>query len=301
MGGTPIDAVGWGDAASGFVEGTSALAPPAGSSLERAPGGPAGNGWDTNDNALDWFVQAAPTPQGLGAAPVPAPGPTPTVEPTPTPTAVSTPTPTAVPTASPTETPGPTVSPTPGPTATPAPTATPSPTPIPAAISVAAARALPDDAEATIEGTLTTALGALEAGRTAFVQDTTGGIGVYLDAAVVSAVPAGTTVRIAGTLGTRFAQRVLRADEADVVAGPIAELPSATSVATGSAGESHEGSLVTISGTVDAAPDALSDGLGLTVDDGSGPVRAVISPAALGALAPGLRRPRHRPRAARPA
>ena len=51
VGGTPIDAVGWGDASSSFVEGTAVAAPPAGSSIERAPGGQAGNGTDTNDNA----------------------------------------------------------------------------------------------------------------------------------------------------------------------------------------------------------------------------------------------------------
>ena len=39
-----IDAVGWGDATNAFVEGTAAAAPPAGSSLERRPGGTAGNG-----------------------------------------------------------------------------------------------------------------------------------------------------------------------------------------------------------------------------------------------------------------
>ena len=72
--GTPIDAVGWGDASSSFVEGTAVAAPPAGSSIERAPGGQAGNGTDTNDNAADWLVQAAPSPQGLAAPAVPWPG-----------------------------------------------------------------------------------------------------------------------------------------------------------------------------------------------------------------------------------
>ncbi len=90
VGGTAIDAVGWGDATNAFVEGTAAPAPAAGSSLERLPGGAAGNTTDTNDNAQDWFVQGAPTPQGLGAPPVPAPG----ASPTPVPTATPSPTPT---------------------------------------------------------------------------------------------------------------------------------------------------------------------------------------------------------------
>jgi len=108
VGGSPVDAVGWGDATNGFVEGAAASAPPAGSSLERAPGGPAGNGVDTNDNGHDWFVQSAPSPQGLSAPAVPSPvpsatpsataGPTgspmPTTEPTPVPTTEPTPVPT---------------------------------------------------------------------------------------------------------------------------------------------------------------------------------------------------------------
>ncbi len=280
VGGTVIDAVGWGDATSGFVERTAATAPPAGSSLERAPGGAGGNGWDTNDNAIDWFVQAVPSPQGLGASPVPAPGSTP--DPTPAPTAVPTATASSTPTAVPTATP------TVAPTTTPVPSATPAPTTTPphVAIAVASARALPDDVDVTIEGTLTTGLGSLETGRSAFVQDDTGGIGLYLDATVVSALPAGTTVRLAGTLDTRFAQRVIRVDEAAIEAGGVTALPQALEIATGTAGEASEGSLVAITGIVDGAPGDLSDGLGLTVDDGSGPVKGVIGPDALGALAP---------------
>ena len=95
VGGTTVDAVGWGDASSSFVEGSAAAAPPAGSSLERAPGGIVGNGIDTNDNLADWFVQGAPSPQGLSAPAVPAvvPSPSPTIAPSPTPS----PNPTVVP------------------------------------------------------------------------------------------------------------------------------------------------------------------------------------------------------------
>ena len=70
VGGNPIDAVAWGDATNAFVEGTAAPAPPAGSSLERLPGGSAGNGTDTNVNAAD-FVVGPPTPQNLAAAATP--------------------------------------------------------------------------------------------------------------------------------------------------------------------------------------------------------------------------------------
>ena len=95
IGGTVVDALGWGDATNPFVEGGPAVAPPAGSSLERSPGGTLGNGVDTNDNALDWFVNPAPNPQRSSDGPVPAPGPTPTPSPTPTPTPSPTPTPDA--------------------------------------------------------------------------------------------------------------------------------------------------------------------------------------------------------------
>ncbi len=119
VGGTAIDALGWGDATNAFVEGTAAVAPPAGSSLERAPGGAAGNGWDTNDNATDLFVQGTPSPQGLASAPVPGPG--------------STPGPTAVPT----------VSPTPLPTVAPTPTASLPPSPVPSATATPTAATRP--------------------------------------------------------------------------------------------------------------------------------------------------------------
>ena len=144
VGGAPIDAIGWGDATNGFVEGTAAPAPPAGSSLERAPGGALGNGTRHERQPADWFVQAAPSPQGLAAPPVPAPGPIPTPTPTPTrrhrlrradtrrrrrprcrrrlrrPTPTPTPTPTPDPDAD-----------APTPTPTPIPTPTPTPTPAP--------------------------------------------------------------------------------------------------------------------------------------------------------------------------
>ena len=93
-GGTPIDAVGWGDAVNTFVEGTAAPAPAAGRSIERLPGGSGGNSVDTNDNASDFVGNAAPIPEGLGTGPQPTPTPSPTVAPTPTPTLAPTPTPT---------------------------------------------------------------------------------------------------------------------------------------------------------------------------------------------------------------
>src|SRR5205814_7220635 len=74
IGGAPVDAVGWGDATNAFVEGSTIAAPAAGSSVERKPGGLAGNTTDTNVNSADWFSQTSPDPQSLAAPPVPAPG-----------------------------------------------------------------------------------------------------------------------------------------------------------------------------------------------------------------------------------
>ena len=309
VGGAAIDAIGWGDATNAFVEGTAAAGPPAGSSLERAPGGPSGNGADTNDNSVDWFVQGAPSPQGLGAPPVPSPGastppsqtPTPTPSPTPvaTPAPTSTPAPTATPSPSPaptvtpattpqptpTPTPVPTAEPTPTPTPTSAPTPTPDPTPsvtpAPSLTSVADARALADGTVVTISGVLTTALGALESGRSGFVQDATGGIALYLDAAVVAALPAGTTVTVEGTRSSRYEQRTLRIAETSLVPGPVTDLPAAATIPSGDAAEANEGARIRVTGIVTESPDTLADGLGITIDDGSGPVRAVVGPDAL--------------------
>ena len=302
IGGSVVDAVGWGDAVNAFVEGGAAVAPGAGASLERSPGGSLGNGVDTNDNALDWFVSFSPNPQGSAAPPVPGPtvtpGPTPTPTPTPTATPTTGPTPaptaTSTPSPAPTSTPTPTAAPTPSPTLSPIPTPTPapsptptstlspSPTPTPEPIKVAAARALPDDSLATISGTLTTALGALESGRTAYIEDSTAGIALYLDAAVVAALPAGTTLVATGTLDSRFAQRTLRLAETDLVVVGAAGIPDARSIASGEAGEPFEGRRVSVQGTVIGGSDVLADGFAVSVDDGTGPLRIVVTPDALG-------------------
>ena len=133
----------------------------------------------------------------------------------------------------------------------------------------------------TIEGVLTTPLGAVESGRGGFVQDVTAGIGLYLDATVVGRWPAGTSVRLTGSMSSRFGQRVIRVAEADIVDTGSGDPPASVSVATGDAGEIYEGLRVVAAGTVTAAPDVLADGLGVTIDDGSGPIRAVIAPDAV--------------------
>ncbi len=144
-----------------------------------------------------------------------------------------------------------------------------------------------DGSEATIEGVLTTGVGTLEAGRTGFVQDSTAGIAVYLDAPLAVLLPAGTRVRLAGIVGSRYAQRTLRIAAADIMVLGEGGLPSPIPVVTGAAGEPVEGSRIALAGTVVETPSALSDGLGLLLDDGTGPVRVVVAPAALGGFDPG--------------
>ncbi|HEY5520005.1 MAG TPA: lamin tail domain-containing protein, partial [Candidatus Limnocylindrales bacterium] len=58
--GTVIDSLSWGDATNSFVESTAGAAPPASASLERRPGGAAGNATDSNVNSADAQVRAAP-------------------------------------------------------------------------------------------------------------------------------------------------------------------------------------------------------------------------------------------------
>lgn len=341
IGGAPIDAVGWGDATNSFVEGTAAPAPVASSSIERKPGGTAGNTVDTNNNAADLFVQASPNPQSLASPPVPAPSPSPTVAPTPTatpvatstpnptPGATATPIPTPEPSASPSDTPIPTLEPTPiptpqetlpptpeptieptpvptpapTPTPTPAPTAaptpeptpaptptptvapTPTPLPTPVVVPIIDARAQLDGTSATIQGTLTTGLGALESGRTGFVQDVTGGIALYLDAALLDPLPAGTLIRVHGPIDDRYAQRTLRIAATDLEILGVAAFPDALFVTTGSVDEAVEGTRVEVTGTTIGSPTAYADGTGILVDDGTGSVRVIVGPLALGGAA----------------
>ncbi len=269
VGGAPLDAVSWGDASNGYVEGAPAPAPAAGSSIERAPGGLAGNGRDTNDNAGDFHVSETPTPQRLTDPPVPATPPSPdaTVAPSASPTVGAT-----SPVPGPTD-PQPTASP--SPTPTPSPTSGATPTPTPVVLTIAQARALPDGAAATIGGILTTPVGFVESGTEAFLEDGTAGIAIHLTSAWPS-LAIGDGARARGTLDTRYGQRILRVSAAaDLVAAPMPALGAPLLVPTGAAGESWEGRRLTVTGIVGSARTSLADGFGVDVDDGSGGLRVV--------------------------
>ncbi len=219
----------------------------------------------------------------------PEPSPTATSEPTPTPAPTAGPTPTVGPTAAPITTPAPTPGPTPEPLPTPAPTRAPTdtPTPAPAATSAASvsieqARSQANGTTAQVTGVLTTHLGALESGRKAFVQDDTAGIALYLDVAVVAGLTADTLVKVTGTVDDRFAERTLRVAVADIVSSGPKQRPQPLFQQTGDIGEAVEGYRVTVQGVTVGSPTDLADGLGLMVDDGTGQVRVIVGPQALG-------------------
>lgn len=261
---TAIDAVGWGSATGTWLEGTVAPAAPAGSSIERLPGGALGSTQDTDDNATDFVIRSGPGPENSATPPVPQPSssgsPRPSSEPSSQPSPSSPPSPTAAPT--PSQEP----SPSPSPTA--------SPTPSPAVVPIATARSLPDGTEVTIEGVALTASDFADGGG--YVSDDSGGLAVLLTA---GSFAQGDHLRVTGAIDDRYAQRTLRADPLDVtVLGTGAShLPIDTT--TGAVGEELEGRLVRLAGTVRGAPTALSGGLAFEIDDGTGPVRLLVGTA----------------------
>jgi hypothetical protein len=284
---TAIDAVGWGTAASTWLEGAPAPAVAAGHSLERLPGGAAGSGQDTGQNEVDFVDLAVPGPQNRAAPPIPTtPSPSPSASSTLAPSApasdtasqsaILSPSPVVTASVDPSPaTPAPT-SATPTPTATAAPTSTPIPSPVPtvtppAAISVAAARDLPDGSTATIEA-VTLSAGDLTDGG-GCLTDGTAGIALLVTDGSFSR---GSRVRVTGELDDRYHQRTLRALPADVSPlGPAAE-PEPVEVATGAVGEALECGLVTLDGTIASTMTRLSDAVAYDLDDGSGAVRVLI-------------------------
>jgi hypothetical protein len=277
-----LDAVGWGTASSAWLEGAPAPAPPAGSTLERLPGGELGSGQDSDQNHVDFVVRPSPDPQNAASPPVPTDldPPTPSASepasdgasPSPSVTLVPDPSATPSPTTSEAVSPSPTPEPTGTPTLTPSPTPEPTPTTAPT-VTIAEARALPDGTPVTVLGTATTDAAFSEAGG--YLADATGGIAVLV---TDGTFPRGAELLVAGTVDDRFAQRTIRADAANVtVIGPGSE-PAPVPVDTGSVNEAVEGRLVLLVGVVQGSPTALSSGLAYDLDDGSGPVRVLVGP-----------------------
>jgi outer membrane biosynthesis protein TonB len=270
---TGIDAVGWGTAASTWLEGSPAPVAPAGASIERLPGGAAGSSQDTDDNLADFAIRALPDPQNSTAAPTPSAIPSPTASPTQTPEPIASPTPMPSSTATPEPTPSPGPTPTPAPTttATPSPSPTASPTPAPTAISIAAARALADGSSVTIAGVALSGSTFSEGGG--YVYDGSAGIAVLM---TDGAFERGALLTVSGTIDDRYAQRTVRASAGDLTTGSGGSEPAPATVGTGAVGEPTEGRLVSVTGEIQGAPTALTGGLAFDLDDGSGPVRIFV-------------------------
>ena len=71
--GETVDNLGWGKAIANFSDAVPAATPVDGASLERLPGGEAGNGQDTDDGDIDFVLQPEPQPQNSGMATTPLP------------------------------------------------------------------------------------------------------------------------------------------------------------------------------------------------------------------------------------
>jgi hypothetical protein len=141
-------------------------------------------------------------------------------------------------------------------------------------MSIAAARALPDGGQATVEG-FSLSDGTFTDGG-GYLVDGSAGIAVLV---ADGSFARGMRLRVTGTVDDRFAQRTLRADAAAVsVIGPAAE-PAGAELASGSLGEPVEGQLVIAGGVIQGAPTSLSGALAFDVDDGSGPMRVVVADA----------------------
>ena len=274
---TAIDAVGWGNATSSWLETRPAPAPANGSSLERLPGGSVGSGQDTNDNLIDFVVQSIPDPQNSGSPPIAgaSDSPLPTSSPVPSGTPEPSASPTNEPSVAPSLTESPSATATPIPTLTPSPTATPSPTPTPsptaAPISIGDARLQPDGTTVTVEGVTLTASDFADGGG--YLVDATAGVAVLLS---TGAFGRGERLRVTGTVDDRYAQRTIRATTDTIVGLGAGHDPLPIDAATGSIGESFEGRLTEVSGVISSTVTTLSSGLAWDLDDGTGAVRVLV-------------------------
>ena len=281
-----VDAVGWGNAASTWLETAPAPAPAAGSSPERLPGGSSGSTQDTDNNLVDFAIQPVPDPQNSGSPPVPGSSGSPSPSASPAPSGSPAPTPTATPSASPTVGPSatetplltpspiPTATPSPAPTATPASTPSPTPAPTVGPISIAAARELPDGTAVTVEGLALTAADFADGGG--YLDDATAGIALLVADGTYGR---GELLRVTGTVDDRYAQRTIRTTADLVVSLGTGSDPLAVDASTGGIGEGLEARLVEVTGVITSSATTLSSGLAWDVDDGSGPIRVLVGTA----------------------
>jgi len=148
------------------------------------------------------------------------------------------------------------------------------PTRSPLTGAIAAARAAPDDTRVTVTGAVTLPPGLY--GRNIYLQDTTGGIMVYLRSGDYPALATGDQVRVTGWTRQYHGEVELSVPGPSYLTriGP-GKPPDPVYVSTGQVGETHEGKLILIAGRV-----VKFEPQGLTLNDGTGPAR-VFFPAEL--------------------
>ncbi|MEJ5198187.1 MAG: lamin tail domain-containing protein [Anaerolineae bacterium] len=139
-------------------------------------------------------------------------------------------------------------------------------------VTIWAARRMAEGAQITISGTVTMAPGPL--GRRIYVEDETGGIGVYLQRGEYPPLALGDVLLVTGRLNNYYgeAQIEVNGPSRIVVIGQGRPRPG-LQVATGAINEDLEGRLVWVMGKVKAF-----DQDEITVDDGSGPTRVYFPP-----------------------
>jgi DNA/RNA endonuclease YhcR with UshA esterase domain len=143
--------------------------------------------------------------------------------------------------------------------------------PAPLRLSIAQARTQKSGTQVVVAGQVTVPPGIFDT-HTAYVQDATGGIKVYLGSADLPVLAEGDQVEVVGRIGQFYGERELRPGSA----GDVRQLGPGTPVVpqpiqTGQVDEAVEGLLVRISGAVAGFSRAA-----LTLDDGSGPAAVVF-------------------------
>lgn len=150
--------------------------------------------------------------------------------------------------------------------------------PTPAPISIAVARSLPLGTVVTIEGSVTVASGAFSSStfdQGFAIQDRTGGI--YVSVADNLGFAPRQQVRVTGELADSFGLLILINVTATKPQGKGPKV-QALAVATGAVGETTEGKLVKITGTItQPVSNDLPFGFILVVNDGSGEVNSFVN------------------------
>jgi hypothetical protein len=265
--GTTIDAVGWGSVANAYVEGAAAPAPPAGSSLERRPGGEGGNVQDTNDNAADWLIRPDPVPQSLASAP--RPDPSAAVTQTEAAGSSEASMPSAPASESTPQTPSvtdPAASPTAGPSAA---------EPDIDLEPVAVARAQATGTRVRVAGVVTAEPGFTGTDGLLAIQDSSAGIFVRLSNPP-EGLAVGASIEVVGALAAPYGQLEIRAVEW-LALGPQGGPPPAAMARLADIGEPLEGALVTVAGSIDSVQ-TVDGRLSLAVADGSHVLRVLADP-----------------------